>query len=156
MRTIISVFVLSALAIALGAQAQAKKPGAPAFGKNPAAIITAQAADVKKAKAAPAAQKKQADTEPEEGTVMIDSKAGAEETERYAGQPEGADAERGADVPGGLPSSYGQCKGVMNEGGRTILIFESLDDGAIYFVQVNVGKSSVSWKLVDRILRSAD
>ena len=69
---------------------------------------------------------------------------------------EGVDAERGADVPGGLPSSYGQCKGVMNEGGRTILIFESLDDGAIYFVQVNVGKNSVSWKLVDRILRSAD
>ena len=156
MRTIISVIVLSALAIALGAQAQAKKPGAPALEKNPAAIITAQAADVKKAKAAPAAQKRQVDTEPEEGTVMIDSKAGAEETERYAGQPEGVDAERGADVPGGLPSSYGQCKGVMNEGGRTILIFESLDDGAIYFVQVNVGKNSVSWKLVDRILRSAD
>ena len=156
MRTIMSVFVRAALAVTLCAQAQDKKTGAPAFAKNPAAIITAQAADVKKAKTAPAAQKKQADTEPEEGTVMIDSKAGAEETERYAGQPEGVDAERGVDVPGGLPSSYGQCKGVMNEGGRTILIFESLEDGTIYFVQVTVGKNSVSWKLVDRIPRSAD
>jgi hypothetical protein len=59
-------------------------------------------------------------------------------------------------VPGGIPASYGQCKGVMNDGGRTLLVFESADDGAISFVQVTLGKAGAAWKLVDRIYRSAE
>lgn len=145
MRTIISVFVLSALALTLSAQAPAKKSDAqPAAakaqeGRNPAAAQNS---------------KKQAEAEADEGTVMIDSKADQEETGHFAAQPAAERAD--LDAPGGMPSSYGQCKGVISEGGRNVMVFENPEDGTIYFVQVNLGKSSVSWKLVDRILRSGD
>ena len=148
MRTIISVFVLSALALTLSAQAPAKKSDAqPAAakaqdGKNPAAGQNS---------------KKQAEAEADEGTVMIDSRADQEETGRFAAQPAADAAERAdMDVPGGMPSSYGQCKGVISEGGRNVMVFENPEDGTLHFVQVTLGKNSVSWKLMDRILRSGD
>ncbi|MEK7721976.1 MAG: hypothetical protein AAB359_06265 [Elusimicrobiota bacterium] len=89
----------------------------------------------------------------EESGVMIDSKAGAEE----AGSPGAYGVEQDERAaPGGLPSSYGQCKGVINDADRSILVFENPEDGAVSFVQMTVGKTNVSWKLVDRIPRSAD
>ena len=88
----------------------------------------------------------------EESVVMIDSRTDPEDARAadYA-----ADAEDPR-VPGGLPSSYGQCRGVISEGGRSVLVFESLDDGTLSFVQVVLGKSNVTWKLVDQVRRSAD
>ena len=114
--------------------------------------IALDAAHTRKAEQAKAAAAKQ-EQDAEESVVMIDSKAEAEEpgsSADYAGEQD----ERL--VPGGLPSSYGQCKGIMNDAGRNLLIFESLDDGALSFVQVIAGKSSISWKLLYRIPRSAD
>lgn len=87
--------------------------------------------------------------EPEESMVMIDDRVEPENGKAsYSGENEDRQA-----VPGGIPYSYGQCKGVMNEGGRSVLVFESLDDGTISFVQVALGKGAVSWKLLDRIPR---
>lgn len=120
-----------------------------------AAAVKADAVQARKdakeeqAKAAAARQEQEA----EESVVMIDSKGDGGETESPSAY--GAEQEERA-VPGGLPSSYGQCKGVIADAGRNILIFESPDDGAVSFVQVTVGKANVSWKLVDRIPRSAD
>lgn len=113
------------------------------------ALDAAQTRRAEQAKAAAARQEQDA----EESVVMIDSKAEAEEP--------GSSADYGGEqdermVPGGLPSSYGQCKGVINDGGRNIMIFESIDDGSLSFVQLIVGKSAVSWKLIFRIPRSAD
>jgi hypothetical protein len=94
--------------------------------------------------------------EPEESVVMIDSKAEPEETGRFSAAGYAADQDEAPAVPGGMPASYGQLKGVMNDGGRSLLVLESPDDGAITFVQVTAGKAGVSWKLVDRIPRSLD
>jgi len=137
------------------AAAPAQKTTEQARPAKTAAVKTAASAAEKKAvKAAPAkaAAAKEADQDAEESVVMIDSKSDAEDNGSFNA---GEDREDVA-VPGGLPSSYGQCKGVMNEGGRTLLVFESPEDGAVSFVQVTVGKAGVSWKLVDRIARSAD
>jgi len=147
MRTILSVLVLSALAVSLGAQAAAEKPAASAAGKKPAAAAKALAAQT---------PKKLSEAEPDDGTVMIDSKADPEDTGRVVMQSEDNAPESEINVPGGMPSSYGQCKGVISEGGRNLLVFESSDDGSIYFVQVTMGSSSVAWKLVGSIPRSAD
>ncbi len=151
---------IAALLLVCGGTLFAQEPAdkkAAAEKKTVTAQAPAPAAQPKKALKAelkPAAAKAE-EQEPEESVVLIDSK----------GEPEGEDAALpaayGAEqeerlVPGGLPSSYGQCKGVLSEAGRNLLIFESPDDGAISFVQVTVGKANVSWKLVDRIPRSAD
>jgi len=101
----------------------------------------------------PAARADEADAE--ESGVMIDSKSDAEETGRFAAAGPETDREEPA-VTGGLPSSYGQLKGVLNDAGRSLLVFESPDDGSITFVQVTAGKNKVVWKLVDRIQRSQD
>lgn len=111
------------------------------------AAQTRKAAKDEQAKAAAAKQEQDA----EESVVMIDSKAEEPEVASAYGM-EGEERL----VPGGLPSSYGQCKGIISDAGRNIMIFESLDDGALSFVQVTVGKANVSWKLIDRIPRSAD
>lgn len=88
--------------------------------------------------------------EPEESMVMIDDKAEPEYGKAaYSGEAEDRPA-----VAGGIPYSFGQCRGVLNEGGRSVLVFESLEDGTISFVQVTLGKGAVSWKLLDRIPRS--
>ncbi|MDD5208521.1 MAG: hypothetical protein PHV36_03980 [Elusimicrobiales bacterium] len=111
------------------------------------ALDSVQSKKAEQAKAAAAKQEQDA----EESVVMIDSKT--EETESPAAYGmEGEDRL----VPGGLPSSYGQCKGTITDAGRNIMIFESLDDGSLSFVQVTVGKANVSWKLIDRVPRSAD
>jgi hypothetical protein len=111
------------------------------------ALDAVQARKAEQAKAAAAKQEQDA----EESVVMIDSKADEPESPSAYGM-EGEDRM----VPGGLPSSYGQCKGVISDAGRNIMIFESLDDGSLSFVQVTAGKANVSWKLIDRIPRSAD
>ncbi len=142
---------------ALGALEPSKKTKAGAAPLQTAAAeaVKPDAAQAKKdakaeqAKAAAARQEQEA----EESVVMIDSRGEAGEAEAPAAY--GAEQEERA-VPGGLPSSYGQCKGVIADAGRNILIFESPDDGSVSFVQVTVGKANVSWKLVDRIPRSAD
>jgi hypothetical protein len=116
------------------------------------ALEAAQAKKAAKEEQAKAAAAKQ-EQDAEESVVMIDSKAEAEEEGvSAASRPEPEERT----VPGGLPLSYGQCKGVITEAGRNLLVFESLDDGTITFVQVTVGKTNISWKLVDRIPRSAD
>ena len=107
-------------------------------------------------KKAPAPKKEVKPAEPEEeGSVMIDSKAGdleAGEEPEYRGRPQ---AEEEAPIPGGLPVSYGLLKGTINEAGRNLLVFEN-EDGTITFVQVMVGKNTANWKLVARIGRSMD
>lgn len=152
--------LLFSCGVSLYAQAAmpaAKTKAAAASPKRTAQAQLAKAAPAavkKTVKAAPAkpAADKQADQENEESVVMIDSKGDAEDNGSFSA---GEDKEERA-VPGGLPSSFGQCKGVISEGGRSVLVFESPEDGTVSFVQVIVGKTAVTWKLVDRIARSAD
>lgn len=150
---------LTVMAGALFAQAPAEKAKpAPAKPAAAATVITAQAAP-KPAAAAPATAKKPEPAKPaakpaedqEESMVMIDDKGDSDYSRASS-----ADADEQPAVPGGIPSSYGQCKGVMTDAGRTLLVFESADDGAISFVQVTLGKTGAAWKLVDRIYRSAE
>ena len=161
-KTLIAV-VLLVCGGALCAQTPAEKIKAAAAKKTGVVVAAAPAAQPgqpagqpkKAVKAEPvkAAAPKPSEQDAEESVVMIDSKAEAED--------EGAAVSYNAEqderaVPGGLPSSFGQCKGVVNDAGRTVLIFESPDDGSVYFVQVTLGRANVSWKLIDRIPRSAD
>ena len=129
----------------LYAQAPADKKAAAADAKKAAAPVPAKPA------AKPAAKPVE---EAEESVVMVDSKPDAEPEEggRFAAGAYGAEQEETA-VPKGIPASYGQCKGVLNEGARSILIFESPDDGEITFVQVTFGKGGVSWKKLDSLKR---
>jgi hypothetical protein len=97
-----------------------------------------------------------ADQSGEDGGVMIDARS----DEAYSGrvpdnEPAAAEDTETPAVPGGLPVSYGQLKGTLNDGGRSLLVFEN-DNGTISFVQITAGKNTVSWKLVSRIHRSAD
>lgn len=147
--------------------AQPEKPAAAAPQKKAPRAKARPAPAKEAAAAAPAAQSAPAKKavkqepakpaeEPEESVVMIDSKAEPEETGRFSAAGYAPDQDEAPAVPGGMPSSYGQLKGVMNDGGRSLLVLESPDDGAITFVQVTAGKAGVSWKLVDRIPRSLD
>lgn len=134
--------------------AAAVKKSAPEA--RPAPAETPAQAKAKKAARAEAQKKaeaRQEEQDAEESVVMIDSKPDAEDTGRFSA---GAADQEDVAVPGGLPSSYGQCKGIITEAGRTVLVFESLDDGAISFVQVVLGKTGASWKLLDRVPRSMD
>ncbi|MGD9642533.1 MAG: hypothetical protein AB7V08_07310 [Elusimicrobiales bacterium] len=138
-------FICAALTVMAGALfAQTPVAKAKTAAAKPAAAAPAQKSEPVK----PAAK---AVEEQEESMVMIDDK-----TESDYSRGASADADEQPAVPGGIPSSYGQCKGVMNDGGRTLLVFESADDGSISFVQVTLGKTGAAWKLVDRIHRSAD
>lgn len=118
-------------------------------------LLAAAPAEEKKTPA-PAPKKEAKPAEPEEeGSVMIDSKAGdadSQEEPEYRPRPQGEDE---GVVPGGLPVSYGLLKGTLTEGGRSILVFEN-EDGTLTFVHVLVGKSAVSWKVIARIRRSMD
>ncbi len=89
-----------------------------------------------------------ADQAEEEGAVMIDVRSG----EDYSGN---FSADESAAVPGGMPASYGQLKGTLADGGRSLLVFEN-EEGVVSFVQIVAGKDAVSWKLISRIYRSAD
>lgn len=82
----------------------------------------------------------------EETGVFIDTRGDAEEDAAQAREQ----------APPGIPASYGQCRGVMTDAGRNLLVFESAEDGTIAFVQINTGGPDVSWKLVGRIPRSSD
>ncbi len=142
----------AAAAIKPAAQPKAASPRAaarPAKTVKPAAAVSAQAQQTAKEEAAA-----KADSDADESVVMIDSKADIEDTGRFSAAS-GREQDEPA-VSGGIPASYGQCKGVVNDGGRSLLVFESAEDGTISFVQVAAGKSKVAWKLVDRIPRSAD
>jgi len=131
---------------AAAAKAASAKPGTAV--KPP--VLLAQLNKTSKTAPVKAGQARSADPDVDEPGVKIDSKADQDEEGDYAAErPE-------LSVPGGLPSSFGQCKGVVNDAGRSILIFESPEDGTVYFVQVTVGKANVSWKLVGRIPRSSD
>ena len=153
MRTLISALVMSVLAASLCAQ----EPSVVLPQKNAASKNTVREVKSGKTAALPEKARKQAEVEPDEGTVMVDSKADPDDAWSSAPEADKEPLERGeAGVPGGMPSSYGQCKGVVNEGGRNILVFENAEDGAVYFVQVTVGKNNASWKLVARIPRSSD
>ncbi|MCM2266755.1 MAG: hypothetical protein NDI60_03170 [Elusimicrobiales bacterium] len=169
MKTILTVLLFAACAAPACAQTAApagtKSETAPAPGKKaakaapadaqkPAAPAAAKPAAAQKAAARPAP--KPADQEAEESVVMIDSKGDPDETGRFSAGSYGGDQEDPSPLAGGMPASYGQLKGVMNDGGRSLLVLESPEDGAITFVQVTAGKAGVTWKLVDRILRSAD
>lgn len=155
MKKTLAAVLLFACAGALLAQGPADKAKpAPAPAKQPAAAAPA-AAPAPGAQPAPAAEKKPAPAakqpakqaeEPEESIVMIDDKA----------EPEGkaaAPAEESAPDRNGIPESYGPCKGVATDAGRTILIFENPDSGEISFVHVVFGKTGVTWRLLDTIRR---
>lgn len=146
-------YLFTALLLVCGGTLYAQEP--PKKTKATAAAQAAAAQPKKAAKAAPVkpAAARPEELEAEESVVMIDSKPEAEEYVSRAAYGEEQEERAGH---GGLPSSYGQCKGVITDAGRNILIFESPDDGLVSFVQVTVGKVKVSWKLVDRIPRSSD
>ena len=134
----------------------ARKKAVTLLAAAPAPQQEQPAAQPKKAvKAEPSktAAAKPSEQDAEESVVMIDSRAEAED-EGFSAAYGGDQEER--PVPGGLPSTFGQCKGTLTDAGRSILVFENPDDGAVSFVQITVGKANVSWKLIDRIPRSAD
>ena len=159
----IFILVLSVCRPGASYAASAQTAAAPAaqhISASTAAVSAAQAPQKQqqKPKAAPAVKKAAPSEEEGEGAVMIDSKSDEDRSGRFSAKADADDTDNVAEetpVPGGLPSSYGQLKGVMNEAGKNLLVFES-DDGAITFVQVFVGKNSVSWKLVSKIVRSPD
>ncbi|OGR68886.1 MAG: hypothetical protein A2081_04425 [Elusimicrobia bacterium GWC2_61_19] len=159
-----TIFTLLLLAGAQAVYAQGTDPAAaakPADAKKtaarakPAAAAAAPAKKSVRAETPKPAEAKPAEQDAEESVVMIDSRSEQEENGRFSAAARDGEQEDPA-VPGGMPSSYGQLKGVMNEAGRTLLVFESPDDGSIAFVQVTAGKTGVAWKLVGRIPRSQD
>ncbi|MFA6433474.1 MAG: hypothetical protein WCW52_02130 [Elusimicrobiales bacterium] len=133
---------------------------------QPAEISTGTAAGVqppakrvpkRKAVPAPKAAEPAAGVQPEEeGAVMIDARSDENDPGRFSDDDpsEPPETARPA-VPDGIPSSYGQIKGAVNDGGRSLLIFEN-EEGAVSFVQIFAGKNAVSWKLLSRIYRSRD
>ena len=152
--------LFSAVFFASGLALFAQVPAQP--GKDKAAAKPAQAKPAVQAPkpAAPAPAKKapvpaaaKAEPEGEESVVMIDSKAEIEDNSRFTADNGQQEEAEGA---GGIPSSYGQCRGTLNDGGRSLLVFESAEDGTISLVQIVAGKGRVTWKLVDRIRRSND
>lgn len=161
-KTLIAVLLL-VCGGALCAQGPADKTKVAAAKKTGAASAAASAAQPEQPAAQPrkavkaepvkAAAPKPSEQDAEESVVMIDSKAEAED-EGVAVSYNAEQDERA--VPGGLPSSFGQCKGVISDAGRSILVFENPDDGSVSFVQVTLGRANVSWKLIGRVPRSAD
>lgn len=148
-RVIAVLIAFSAAAAAQGAKAH---PSVPA--KKVEAVVPAksQPAADENAGRRPVRAAPEAVREEEEGQVLIDGASEEDsprppdtEEERY--EPEKKPA-------GGIPSSYGQLKGALSEGGKSFLVFEG-DDGTIYMVEITAGKSGVSWKLASRIPRSA-
>jgi hypothetical protein len=86
----------------------------------------------------------------EEGSVMIDGRTEGDSSGRFS--EDESMAYSGAS--GGIPASYGQLKGTLNDGGRNFLVFES-EDGVISFVQILTGRNSMDWKLAGKVPRSA-
>ena len=113
----------------------------------------------KKSQASPSAKKetaKAAEQDSEEAGVMIDAKSEDTESEVFSSSYKtGTERQEEAAFASSIPASYGPMKGVLNEQGRNILVFEN-EDGILSFVQISVGKNSVSWKLLARVGRSQD
>ena len=143
--------------------AQAQPVPAPAPGDDPvrlkASQILAQADAAKKApQPAPAVKKetpKAAEQDSEEAGVLIDSKSDTESEAQSSAYVAEIGHQEDAAFASSIPASYGPMKGVLNEQGRNILVFEN-EDGILSFVQISVGKNSVSWKLLARVGRSQD
>lgn len=135
-------------------QVQAAAP-APGQGQ-PAAAAPVPAKGVA-APAAPKAVKKAPPAEEEEpGAVMIDIRSDEDRSGRLAGSDAREEAgTTAADVPGGMPAAYGRLKGSLNDAGRSLLVFEN-EAGEITFIQVFIGKSAVTWKLISNISRTSD
>ncbi len=150
-----SLVVLVFLAAPVGAQEAGVSTGTVTSVRSP----SKQALKRKAAQARVQAGKKEpakGDQSEEEGAVMIDAKSDEDYSGRFSdNEPAAAAGPEEPAVPGGMPASYGQLKGTLNDGGRNLLIFEN-EDGIISFVQIFAGKNAVSWKLVSRIYRSPD
>ena len=132
--------------------APAPKKRAP---RKKAAVAPAPAqAQKAAAPEAPKTVKKAPPVEEEEpGAVLIDPRSDEDRSGRFTANNAGAEADtEEANAPNGIPASYGQLKGTLNDAGRSLLIFENAD-GEITFVQVFIGKSAVSWRTISNIRR---
>ncbi|HAF96428.1 MAG: hypothetical protein A2X34_08170 [Elusimicrobia bacterium GWC2_51_8] len=123
------------------------------------AQVPAAAGASKKSQSSTAAKKETAKTQDqdgEEGGVVIDSKSEDSEvdTTPYSSK-NSVDQSENAGFASYLPAAYGPLKGVLNEQGRNVLVFEN-EDGILSFVQASVGKNSVSLKLLARVARSQE
>ena len=111
----------------------------------------------KKAAPAPAVQKAAQKAPPveeeEPGAVMIDPRPDEDRSGRFTGGGAGGEADTEEMIaPGGMPASYGPLKGSLSDAGRSLLVFEN-EEGDISFVQVFIGKSAVTWKLISTVRR---
>jgi hypothetical protein len=127
---------------------------APASGQaQAAAAAPAQAQKAAVPAVQKAVQKAPPAEEEEPGAVMIDPRSDEDRSGRFTDNNAGGEAEtEEAAAPGGMPVSYGQLKGSLNDAGRSLLVFEN-EDGEIAFVQVFIGKKAVTWKLISTIRR---
>jgi hypothetical protein len=144
-------------------------------GAKPLVISTAavtavqpQAKKIMKRKAAPARlqtgknESAGIDNLEEENDVMVDAKSDDNDPDRFSDSDSpsfnesvaASETEEPA-VPGGIPASYGQLKGTLNDGGRSLLVFEN-EDGVISLVQIFAKNNAAGWHLVSRVYRSAD
>ena len=123
--------------------AKNSKSAAPAASRQNHAAVKKEAA-------------KTTEQDSEEGGVVIDSKSEDSEAETLS-YPSKNNAEQPEEAAFAsyIPASYGQLKGVLIEQGRNVMVFEN-DEGILSFVQVSVGKNSVTWKLLARVARSQD
>ena len=157
MSIIRSLIIIMALGAAAGAQ---QTKNAPALQAKPVEAVSPDklqenkrlAARDEKKQVPPVKKFVEANQDEEEGNVMVDTKAG--EDVRDLASDNGREDE-GTNAAGAIPSSYGQLKGALTEGGRGVLVFEN-EDGVISLVQVVMGRGPVSWKLISKIPRSAD
>jgi len=157
MSIIRSLIIIMALGAAAGAQQTNNAPAAQARQAEAVSPDKLQGnkplvAREEKKQAPPAKKYIEANQDEEEGNVMVDTKAG-EDVRDLSSDSEREYEEKNA--AGGVPSSYGQLKGALTEGGRGVLVFEN-EDGVISLVQVTMGRGPVSWKLISKIPRSAD
>ncbi len=124
------------------AQAQNASPA-----QQPAPKASAPAVQKAVQKAPPA-------EEEEPGAVMIDPRSDEDRSGRFTDNEARGEAETEEPAaPNGMPAAYGPLKGALNDAGRSLLVFEN-EDGEISFVQVFIGKSAVTWKLISRIPRA--
>jgi len=123
------------------------------------AQVPAAAEASKKSQPSPAAKKempKAAEQDSEEAGVMIDSKSDDTEGEALSSSyATGTERQEDAAFASSIPASYGQMKGVLNEQGRNVLVFEN-EEGILSFVQVSLGRDLLTWKLLARVARSQD
>jgi len=137
----------------------AQVPAAAGASKKPQPWTAPAAAGRPVSQSSTAAKKEAAKTQEQDGEetgVMIDSRSedSEAETSPYSSK-NSVDQAENAGFASSLPASYGPLKGVLNEQGRNVLVFEN-EDGILSFVQASVGKNSVSLKLLARVARSQE